>query len=87
MTIRIEIAGALNDAGDQRCFGQRDRLQVLVEVSACCLGEADDRERAALSEVHLIGIELKNLLLAEFLFQLEGDEHFGDLALHRLLRR
>src|SRR5581483_5913999 len=83
--VRIQIARPLHHAGKQRGFRQSEALQVLVEVGARGFGKAADGERAALAQVHHVGVELKDLLLGELLVELDGDKDFGGLALQGLL--
>src|SRR6185312_4482012 len=87
MPIRRQIAGTLHQAGKQSRFREREILQVLAEICICGLTESGDGEGAALSHVHLVGIELKNLLLGEPLLQLNRDEDLGQLAFELFLRR
>ena len=61
-------------------------FQVFVEIGLRCLGKAADGERPALAQIHPIGIELEDLLLAELLLHLQRNQHFRQLALDRLLR-
>ena len=85
MAIRRQIAGSLNDAGDQSRFGRSDIFQVFVEIGLRCLRKSTDGERAALAQIHPIGIKLEDLLLAELLLHLQRNQHFRELALDRLL--
>ena len=84
--VRRQIVRALDHSGQQGGLGQGEVLDVLVEISVRGLGKAVDGEGAALSHVHLIGVHLKDALLGKLVFQLDGDQHFQQLALDRLLR-
>ena len=77
----------MDDARQQRRFRQRDVLQILVEVCARGFGKPADGERSALPQVHPVAVELKDLLLAELLFQFFGNQHLRQLASYGLLRR
>ncbi len=85
MAIGRKIAGRLHQAGKQGRLRQGEIVKVLVEVGPCSFGEAVDRVRAALAQVHLVGVEREDLLLAQLLFQFDGDQHLGQLALYGLL--
>ncbi len=85
MAIGRQIAGRLNDSGDQRRFGRGEVFQIFVEIGLRCLGKAADGERTALAQIDAIGIELENLLLAELLLHLQRNQHLRQFALDRLL--
>ncbi len=87
MPVRGEIAWPLNQPGQHRRLGQREILDVLAEISPRRLAKAADGERTALSQVNLVGVELKDLLLGELLFQLKGNQNLDQLALDPLLGR
>ena len=80
-------AWPLNNARQQRRFGQRDVFQILVEIRSRGLGKTADGERSALAEVHPVAVELENLLLAELLLQFLGNQHLCQLASHGFFRR
>ena len=84
MAVRREITGPLDDPGEQRGLGQGNVFKVFVEIGARGLGETTDLERTALAEVHPIAIKLEDLLFAEFLFKLNRNQHFRQLALDSL---
>ncbi len=54
----------LDDAGDERGFGQREVADVLAEEDARRLGDAVQRKRAAIAEIDVVQIELEDLFLA-----------------------
>ena len=87
MPVGRQPARALDDACQQRRFGQRDVFQVFIEIGARCFAEAADGERSALPQVHPVAVELENLLLAELLFQFLGDQHLRQLAPDGFFRR
>src|SRR5215471_5600763 len=86
MPVRRQIAGTLDEAREQGALGQREVLHVFVEVCAGGLAESADAERASLTQRNQVGIHLKDALLGELLFQLNGNENFGELALHGFFR-
>src|SRR5215471_15529676 len=59
MAIWIQIARALNQAGQECGLRERDVLQVFGEIGLRRFPEAGGGERSALSHRHLVGIELK----------------------------
>ena len=81
----------LQHAGHRRGFGERDVADVLAEEEARRLGDADDGERAALSERHVVQIHLEDLVLRGARFEHERQELFErlapDAALARALQR
>ena len=77
----------LDDAGERRRFGQREVDDVLAEEEPRAFGHAVDRERAALSEIDLVQIQLEDLVLGQPLLDDERHELLGELAAHRLLGR
>ena len=81
MAIRVEVVGTLDDAGEQGTLCGVELTEILAEVRLGGLAEAVDGEGAALTEVDLIGVHLKDLLLAEARLQLERDEDLDQLAL------
>jgi hypothetical protein len=87
MPVGRQPARPLDDSRQQRRLGQRNVFQVLIEIGARCFAEAANGERSALPQVHPIAVELENLLLAELLFQLLGDQHLCQLASDSFFRR
>src|SRR5882672_9535039 len=65
---------------EERAFRRRQLAQVLAEVGFAGFGESPDAEAAAIAEVDLVRIHLKNALLAEALLQFEGEHRFGKLS-------
>jgi hypothetical protein len=61
----IEVAGALNDAGEHGALGQIELAHILAEVGLRGLAEAVDGKAAALAEVDLVGVHLEDLLLVK----------------------
>ena len=84
MAVGREVIGPLDHAGQQRAFGEIELAHVLAEVGLRGFAESVDREAAALPEVDLVGVHLEDLLLAEAVFELEGDDDLDDLALDAL---
>ena len=85
MAIGIEVAGALNDAGEESALGQVELAHVLAEVGLRGFAKAIDGEAAALPHGNLVGVHLEDLLLVEAMLKLEGDDDLDDLALDALL--
>ena len=83
----IEVIGSLKDAGQEGALGQIELVYVLAEVCLRGLAESVNGEAAALAQVHLVGVHLKDLLFREAVFELKGDDDLDDLALEALLRR
>ena len=81
MAIRIEVARALDHAGEQSALCGVELAQVLAEVGLRGLAEAVDGIAAALAEVDLVGVHLEDLLLVEAGLELEGDQNLDQLAL------
>ncbi len=80
VTVGVEAAGALDDAGDQGALGGVELAEVLAEEGLGGLAEAIDGEAAALAEVNLVGVHLEDLLLGEAGFELKGDQDLFELA-------
>ncbi len=78
---------ALDDACQQRALRQVELAHILAKVGLRSLAEAINRKAAALAKVDLVGIHLKNLFLAEAMFELKGDHNLDQLALDAPLRR
>ncbi len=76
----IEVAGPLDDAGQECALGQVELAHVLAEVDLRCLAEAVDGEAAALAQRNLVGVHLEDLLLVEAVFELEGNDDLRDLV-------
>src|SRR3979411_930621 len=87
MPIGRKITGTLDNARQQSRLRQRNVPEILVEVGLRSLSESADRERSPLSQVPPIRVKLKNLLLAELLFQLFRDQHLRKLSPHGFLGR
>ena len=87
MAIRIQRAGLLNHACQQRAFGEVKLANILAEVGLGGLAEAVDAERSLLAERDLVGVHLEDLLLGVAVLQLEGDGDFDELALDVARRR
>ena len=77
VAVGIEVAGALDHAGEQGALGEIELAEVFAEVGLGGFAEAVDGEAAALAEVDLVGVHLEDLLLVEAGFELEADD---DLA-------
>jgi len=73
------MAGGLDDAGDHRPLGERHVRDVLAEDQPRCLGDAVDRERSALAEIHIVQIELEDLVLRRAPFEHDRHELFFQL--------
>ena len=87
MTERVVGVGRLDHAGEQRRFLERQVGHVLAEVRVRRLAHAVDAERADLTEVDLVQVQLEDLLLGGMALEDEGDERLLHLALHGALRR
>src|SRR5271157_1592114 len=79
----IEIAGPLDDAGQESALGQIELAYVLAKVDLGCLAETVDGEAAALAHRDLVGVHLEDLLLVEAMFELEGNDDLGDFVSNR----
>ena len=76
----------LNHAGKHRALRQVQLPHVFAEVGLRRLAKAVDGKASLLPQRNFVGIELKDLLLVEAVFQLESDGNLDDLALQPLLR-
>ena len=84
---RRQGAGRLNDARNGGGFGQRDVIHVPAEVQPRSLGHTMDGERSAVAEIHIVQIQLENLILGRFHRQDDGHELFHQLPAQRALAR
>ena len=81
MAVGVAAVGVLDEAGDEGALGERRELvEGLAEVSLGGLADAVDGEGAALADVDLVGVHLKDLLLVEARLELEGDHDLAKLA-------
>ena len=87
MAERIEVVRPLQNPGKHRALGQVKLMHVFAEVSLRCLAESVDGKAAALSEIHLVRVHFKNLLLVVAMFEMKGDGDLDHLALEAFLRR
>ena len=74
------IVGSADDAGEVGVFGERKLAQIFAEVGDAGFGKAANAEAAAIAEVNLVGVELKNLLFVEALLELHRDHQLGEFA-------
>src|SRR5258706_15556821 len=72
----------LGQAGEQGAFREAQLVERLVEINL--RGGAETI--GALPEVDLIDVQLENLLLAEAVLDLEGEQRFVELAVERFFR-
>src|SRR6185369_12431082 len=63
MAVRVQRAGLLNHAREQRAFRQIELADILAEVSLGGLAEPVDAEGPLLAERDLVGVHLEELLL------------------------
>jgi hypothetical protein len=84
---RRQVVRRVDDTGDRRGLRQGEVGDVLTEEEACAFGDPVNRERPALSEVHLVQVELENLVLRRASLEDERHELLRHLAPHRLLER
>ena len=70
----------LDGAGQLRGFRNVDLAEILAEKDFGRLAEAVDAEGAARAQVDLVGVILEDLLLAELLLELQGDDDLGRLG-------
>ena len=77
----------LDDAGDQRRFRQRQVADVLAEEDPRGLGDAVQRERAAVAEIDVVQIQLEDLVLGRLGLENQRHELLEDLAAVRALPR
>jgi hypothetical protein len=84
--IRMDFGGRVavrraNDSGEKRAFTERQFANVLAKVGLRGFAESADGEAAAIADVNFVGVQLENLLLAEALVELDGDDGLFDLPL------
>jgi hypothetical protein len=77
----------LKHAGDRRGFRERDVADVLSEEQARGLGDADDAERSALAQRHVVQVHLENGVLGRACRDDQRHPRFDELAAPRLLTR
>ena len=63
MPVGRQVAGPLNQPGQQCRLGQCNVLQILPKIGLRCLREPANRERPPLPQVHPVRVKLENLLL------------------------
>ena len=80
-------AGRLDDARNRRGFAQRQVRHVLAEEEPRRFGHPMDGEGAPLAEIHLVQVQLENLVLGGLALQDERHELLEQLAAERLLGR
>ena len=80
---RVVGRGRLGQAGQHRCFGNRNVLQRLAEVNLGGRGKTI----GALPEENLVDVQLENLVLGKIVFDLEGEQDFIQFAGIGLFRR
>ena len=78
--VRGVQVGPANQGGEQGRLRQGQALDVLVEVGVRGFSKPVDGKTSALTEVSLVGVELKNLPLAQALLHEQGQEDFLHLA-------
>ena len=84
---RRQRARRLQHAGDRRRFGQRDVADILAEEEPRGLRHADNRERPALTERHVVQVHLENLVLRRARVEDQREELLEQLAPHACPRR
>ena len=84
---RRPVIRRLNHAGDRRRLAQREVRDVLAEEQPRGLGDAVHGERAALAQVHVVQVELEDLVLRRLALEDERHVLLGQLSLQRLLGR
>ena len=67
MFVGIEHAGALNQSRQKGGFGDGKLFQVLAEIGLGSLAKASNGERSPLAHIHLVGVQLENLLFGKAL--------------------
>ncbi len=77
----------LDHAGQRRRFGQRQVQHVLAEVEPGRLRQAVHRERSAVAEIHLVQIQLEDLILRQAALGDDRHELFLELPRVGLLGR
>ena len=77
---RRVTVGRVDDPSQKCRFRQRHIAHVLVEIGQGSFAKSVDREASAISEVNLVGVELKDLLLGKAALEFEGHHGFGNLA-------
>ena len=83
---RVDRRG-LDQAGERGRFGQAQVRRVLPEIQPRALGGPVHGERAVLAQVHLVQVQLEDLVLAQPALEDERHELLLELAPERLLRR
>ncbi len=80
MTVRIAVAGVLEEGSEEGILGEVKLREVFAEESLRGFADAIDLVAAAMDEVHLVGVHGEDLRLVEAGFELKGDHEFGDFA-------
>ena len=76
---RVVVRRRFQQAREQRRFAERQLRRLLAEVSARRGFGAVE----AVAEIHLVQIELEDLVLREVVFELRGEQQFAQLAAQR----
>ncbi len=76
---RVTIRG-VDNAGQERRFRERKFADILIEVGERGFAESVNRKAAAIPQVDLVGVQLKNLLLREAMLQFQRHHGLGNLA-------
>ena len=77
LPVRVVVARALGEAGEERAFGQGEILGALAEVAA--RRQLDAPRRAA--EEDGVEVDLQDLVLAQRFLDPRGDDHLADFPL------
>ena len=85
--VRGVQVGPANQGGEQGRLRQGQALDVLVEVGVRGFSKPVDGKTSALTEIRLVGVEFKNLPLAQALLHEQGQEDLLQLARQSLAPR
>src|SRR5580693_2512 len=75
---RIAI-GRADNSSDERFFSEIELADVLAEIRFGRFAESPNGETAAVAEIHLVGVQLENLLFRIALVDLDGHQDFLQL--------
>ena len=74
------MIGCADDATEECSFAEAEIAHVFSEVSLRRFAKSSNRKAAAISEIDLIGVELKDLLLREAMIDFDRHQNFFHLT-------
>src|ERR1700682_5228375 len=81
----VEVARPLDESGQGCGVAQAQFVQIFVEVRARRLAKPVDAESAVPAEKNRVAVILQDLLLGQYLLQVQRNEHLYDLAFPTLV--